>query len=172
MPLSSLSGRGPYRVKHRNIVDGAHTRIGCVVASPSASWFSTTVHWERRGKSHLVTVFHELSQVQEGLCDFSDVLRSESQLNAPDELVLLVFIQFRPAGHKRGIEEIPLSTGKGEGCTSAWCHKHRQPGSGTAVWLQEQCCPTELVGCCLHLPREAEQLLVTNYLLCVNEGEL
>jgi hypothetical protein len=56
-------------------------------------------------------VFHELSQVQEGLCDFSNVLRSESQLNTPDELILLVFIQLRPAGHKGSIEEIPVSTG-------------------------------------------------------------
>lgn len=156
MPLSSLSGRGPYGVKHRNTVDGAHTREGCVVASPSASRSPITVHRDKRGKSHLVTVFHELSQVQEGLCDFSNVLRSQSQLNAPDELILLVFIQFRPAGHKRSIEEIPVSTGKREGCTSAWCHEHRQPGSGAVVWLQEQCCLTELVGCYLHLPQEAE----------------
>lgn len=84
--------------------------------SPPASWLPPTIHWHNGGKAHLVTVFHELSQVQEGLCDFGDVLRSEGQLNASDELILLVFIQFRPAGHKRSIEEIPMNPAGREGC--------------------------------------------------------
>lgn len=39
--------------------------------------------------------------------DFCDVLGGEGQLDASDELILLVLIQLRPAGHKRSVKEIP-----------------------------------------------------------------
>lgn len=149
--------QGALQSKAQKYSSWAHTRGGCVAAPLLPASFLSLSVGTRGAESHLVTVFHELSQVQEGLCDFSNVLRSESQLNTPDELILLVFIQLRPAGHKGSIEEIPVSTGNRQGCTSAGCHKHHQPVSGTAVWLQEQCCRTEPVGWYLNLPQEAEE---------------
>lgn len=55
---------------------------------------------------YLVTVLHEFCQVQESLSDLCNILRSQGQLNASDQLILLVFIQLRPAWNKSSIEEI------------------------------------------------------------------
>lgn len=46
---------------------------------------------------YLVTMLHEFCQVQESLSDFCNILRGQGQLNAPDQLILLVLIQLRPA---------------------------------------------------------------------------
>jgi len=56
--------------------------------------------------AYLVTVLHELCQVKKRLCDLSNVLGGESQLNAADELILLVLTQLRPTGQKGCIEQV------------------------------------------------------------------
>lgn len=61
-------------------------------------------------------MLHELCQVEQSLCDLSDVLGGESQLNATDELILLVLTQLRPTRQEGRVEQVPVdhrnSTGK------------------------------------------------------------
>lgn len=71
--------------------------------------------------SHLVTVLHELRQVQQRLCDLGDVLRGESQLDAADELVLLVLAQLGPTRQKRRVEQVSVEPRK-PGETRVGCH--------------------------------------------------
>lgn len=57
---------------------------------------------------HLVAVLHELSQVEQRLSDLCDVLGGQRQLDAADELVLLILAQLGPAGEEGSIEEVPV----------------------------------------------------------------
>ena len=66
---------------------------------------------------YLVAVLHELGQVEQRLGDLSDVLGGEGQLDAADQLVLLVLAQLRPAGQERRVEQVP---GGGD---TAHCHR-------------------------------------------------
>lgn len=61
---------------------------------------------------HLVAVLHELSQVEQRLSDLGDVLGSQRQLDAADELVLLILAQLGPTGEEGGVEEVPVGHGK------------------------------------------------------------
>lgn len=66
----------------------------------------TTQCWKAWQHVYLVAVFHEFCQVQQCLSDLCNVLRSQGQFNASDQLILLVFIQFRPTWNESSIEEI------------------------------------------------------------------
>lgn len=57
---------------------------------------------------HLVAVLHELSQVEQRLSDLCDVLGGQRQLDAADELILLILAQLGPAGEEGGVEEVPV----------------------------------------------------------------
>lgn len=61
--------------------------------------------------SNLVTVLHELCQVEQSLRDLRDVLGGEGQLDAADELVLLVFTQLGPTRQEGGVEQVPVDHG-------------------------------------------------------------
>lgn len=65
--------------------------------------------------SHLVAVLHELSQVEQRLSDLGDVLGGQGQLDAADELVLLILAQLGPTGEEGSVEEVP--DGQGRRCT-------------------------------------------------------
>lgn len=57
---------------------------------------------------HLVAVLHELGQVEQRLSDLGDVLGGQRQLNAADELVLLILAQLGPTGEEGGVEQVPV----------------------------------------------------------------
>lgn len=57
---------------------------------------------------HLVAVLHELGQVEQRLSDLGDVLRGQRQLDAADELVLLILAQLGPTGEEGSVEEVPV----------------------------------------------------------------
>lgn len=58
-------------------------------------------------------MLHELSQIEQGLGDLGNILRRQGQLDATDQLILLVFVQLGPARNKGRVEQIP-EEGAGE----------------------------------------------------------
>lgn len=62
--------------------------------------------------ANLVAVLHELRQVEQSLRDLRDVLGGERQLDAADELVLLILAQLRPAREEGGVEQVPVNRGR------------------------------------------------------------
>jgi len=66
-----------------------------------------------KGAADLVAVLHELGQVEQSLRDLGDVLGGEGQLDAADELILLVLAQLGPTRQEGGVEQV--SVGKTTG---------------------------------------------------------
>lgn len=71
---------------------------------------------------HLVAVLHELSQVEKRLSDLGDVLGGQRQLDAADELVLLVLAQLGPTREEGGVEEVSVSNRTTVGTRLKICH--------------------------------------------------
>lgn len=94
-------------ISQRQWALGRNTHIKSRMSITKYSWIPHRVDTKLAQQHlYLVTVLHEFCQVQQSLSDFCNILRSQGQLNASNQLVLLVFIQFRPAWNKSSIEEV------------------------------------------------------------------
>lgn len=107
--VRSTLGR-PLSQQHNAVIVPERQRT---LAEKKASQTSKLRYWAIKclpspALPHLVTVLHELSQVEQCLSDLGDVLGGQCQLDAADELVLLVFAQFGPTGEERGVEEVSV----------------------------------------------------------------
>ena len=83
-----------------------------------------------RKSPYLVTVFHELREVQQGLRDLGDVLRRQRLLQTLDQLVLLRLTQLGPAGDERGVEQVPETGGRGKVPETGGRGRSRKQGGG------------------------------------------